>query len=138
MDEEFMLNPILDDYKKIDEPNLDVSDDELVDIDTKIVIPENVSDIESSETNESPKDKGEEEVRHKKFRRYFLHVEDDDVNLDFVLPVLHGKPANGKFYVFERRKDAQQIINHLVTLGKQAAILGDSIRYTSKNKVPTK
>jgi hypothetical protein len=105
--------------------NIDIDE-----IDVGIQIPENVSDIESNIT--SPKD--DEDSKHKAYEKYFLHITDEDVQIDSVLSWFNGEPATGKFYVFKRRKDAQQIIDNLKKDGKQAVILGKSIRYSSKKK----
>ena len=113
-------------YSDIHE-NIDIDDIQIPDGD-KVNVPENVSDIESYDA--SPKD--DEDSNHKVFKKHFLYVEDEDVQIDAVLPWFNGEPASGKFYVFKRRKDAQQIINHLKKNGKQAVILGESIRYSSK------
>ena len=113
-------------YSDIHE-NIDIDD-----IDVGIQIPDgdkvNVSDIESSDT--SPKD--DEDSKHKAYEKYFLHITDEDVQIDSVLSWFNGEPATGKFYVFKRRKDAQQIIDNLKKDGKQAVILGKSIRYSKK------
>lgn len=136
MEKAFVLNPIIAEHEKINETNSDAPlADELIDKNHKIDIPENVSHIQSSEPSESPKDEsGSEDSKPKTYKNYFLYVEDDDVQIDAFLPVLNGEPAKGKFYVFKRRKDAQQIINHLTRNGKQAVILGESIRSSSKTK----
>jgi len=123
MNETFMLNPAIAEHEKIDGVNFEALVANEFDIPT-IEIP----DIESSETNESPKDN--EDINHKVFKKYFLYIEGADAQINGFLSVL--EPAKGKLFTFERRKDAQVIINLLAKKGLETVLLSKSVRYLSK------
>ena len=103
--------------------NIDIDE-----IDVGIQIPENVSDIESNIT--SPKD--DEDSKHKVFQKCFLYIEDADTQINGFLSML--EPAKGKLFTFERKKEAQVIINLLTKKGLKTVLLSKSIRYPSKKK----